>query len=290
MKKGSLLIILCIILLLGFSPSRNFFQRQEHGAQPIEIAEVLKICAVYCDKLENASLNFVCLEEITEKVNLSRDVRLNYHYSSGWTRSLMSIQTKIKNTYVYDLQFVRKNSQIKEVRILLEENGKKKNEKDASLKTISFLFKNVLFGPVGILSQKWQPYFEYKLVGEDKVNDEPAVILDVIPKARFKRDFLFGKVWLNKNDFSILKIEWNPQGMRNYVIFESLGLKYKSEPQITLISEFNIKKNNIRFPSKLFIEEAYVDKAGKKFVRSETNVIYKDYKFFTVTVEVEVKQ
>ncbi len=37
----------------------------------------------------------------------------------------------------------------------------------------------------------------------------------------------------------------------------------------------------------MFIEEAYLNERGRKFVRSETTVEYTDFKFFTVEVEVK---
>jgi hypothetical protein len=41
------------------------------------------------------------------------------------------------------------------------------------------------------------------------------------------------------------------------------------------------------FPSRYLIEEAYIDKKGKKIISSLTEVIYKDYKFFTVETDVK---
>ncbi len=58
------------------------------------------------------------------------------------------------------------------------------------------------------------------------------------------------------------------------------------KPRITLRTEFSVEKNGIRFPSKLSLEEAYLTERGRVFVRSETNVVYKDFKFFTVEVVV----
>jgi hypothetical protein len=36
----------------------------------------------------------------------------------------------------------------------------------------------------------------------------------------------------------------------------------------------------------MVIEEAYVGKSGRGFIRSRTDVTYKDFRFFTVEVEV----
>lgn len=278
-----------IIFLSCFSFSLIFFPQQSVRTEPIEIEKILKAAASYCEKLEHTVLYFVCLEEITEKINFSKDIALLYQKRrprGSWIRTQVP-RNKIKKSYVYDFQFIRRNNLIKEIRTLMEENGKKKHEKDTSLKTQSFKFKKVVLGPVGILAHKWQPYYDYKIIGEDEVNGLPAVVLDVVPKPGYKMDYLFGKVWFNKSNFAILKIEWSPQRIGNYAIFESRGLKYKSEPNITIISEFLVEKNGIRFPNYFFLEEAYINKKGKKFIRSETKVTYRDFKFFTVEVEVK---
>jgi hypothetical protein len=281
--------LLNFIFLISFSFS--IIPPQQHNSvdEPIDVAKITKTAAAYCQKLEHTILYFVCLEEITERINFAKDIALlnqGRKPRESWMRTKIPRQ-RIKNFYVYDFQFIRRNNQIRETRILLKENGKKKHEKNAALKTLSFSFKNIVLGPIGILSQHWQPYYDYKIIGEDEVNGLPAVILDASPKPGYTMDFLFGKVWFNKNNLDILKIEWSPQKIGNYAIFESRGLKYKSEPRITLSSEFHVEKNGIRFPSQFFIEEAYINKRGRKFVRSETMVTYKDFKFFTVEVEVK---
>jgi len=52
-------------------------------------------------------------------------------------------------------------------------------------------------------------------------------------------------------------------------------------------SELKIEKNGVRFPNALSIEEAYVDENGRAFVRSKVDVVYTDFKFFTVEVDIK---
>ena len=59
-----------------------------------------------------------------------------------------------------------------------------------------------------------------------------------------------------------------------------------SKPRLTQISEYGFEKNGIRFPSRYSLREEYISRRGKPFLRSETSVIYRDYKFFTVETEV----
>ena len=79
----------------------------------------------------------------------------------------------------------------------------------------------------------------------------------------------------------------NAVRMAKNKIIQDIAEKYKATPQITQIMEFGLKKNGIRFPTRYVIEEAYIKKNNKKIVHSETIVLYKDYKFFTVETEIK---
>ena len=118
-----------------------------------ELNEILKKCAEYCQKLETSSLYYICTEEIKERI----------FYSS---RPVMGIKRHTRffkeNTYIYDYQLIRKDKKINERRILIKENGKKKNIKNAQLKTKRFYHEYVIFGPVGLLGGKQQRNFDYK--------------------------------------------------------------------------------------------------------------------------------
>lgn len=97
----------------------------------IDLSEILKKEAEYCRKLEGSVLDFICLEEITEKINQSKDIKMDQPSLGGMTDGVWSREkavipaSKIRRTFLYDYQFIRKDNQIKESRTLLEENGKK---------------------------------------------------------------------------------------------------------------------------------------------------------------------
>jgi hypothetical protein len=65
-----------------------------------------------------------------------------------------------------------------------------------------------------------------------------------------------------------------------------LGEKFGLKPRLTLTSKFEVAKNGLRFPTRLMVEEAYLNARGRAFIRSTTQVTYKDFKFFTVEVDV----
>jgi len=266
-------------------------KRQSSAAADLD--SLLKKMADYCRKLESSALDFVCREEISEKIDpnleASRPLVPNWTYTSSRERVYVSGRIPdIKNSYVYDYQCVRAKGEIRETRTLLEENRKKKNEPNATLKTSNFIYGTPLLGPVGLFGERFQPDYDYKITGQDKINKRPVIIVDASPKPGTpEAKNLYGKAWIDPATADILKIEWSEKRVGHYDIFEQRGKKLERKPRITLHSEFSAEKNGIRFPSKLFIEEAYLNEKGRVFVRSETTVTYKDFKFFTVEVEIK---
>lgn len=285
MKKR--VIIFSAIILAAFSYPIYSQKTESDSTDQAELETILKKCADYCEKLSNSALFFVCRETIKEEIHFSTPVAVRTVTSSGsYEVRSGGGQNVEKNTYVYDYQLIRKENRIKESRILLKENGKKKNEKNAPLKTKIFEHKNVIMGPIGLLSEYWQQYHDYNIVKEEKFKGEKVIVIEAVPKYGLKLNQLFGKIWVRKSDFSILKIEWNQQAIENYEKIEEIAKKLGAEPLITLVSEYAFEKKGIRFPSRYSIKEVYIVRGRRRFLRSEKTVTYEDYKFFTVETEV----
>ena len=285
MKKQKILISALFFVILS---SQIYSQRaNSDSANQAELETILKKCAEYCEKLSNSVLYFVCREKIKEEI---------YFFGPGSViigpslyRSNRYIKRIEKNNLVYDYQLVRKDKIIKESRVLLEENGQKKNEKNAPLKTKVFRHKNIILGPIGLLSEYWQKHHDYKIFKKEKYKGEEVIVIEAFPKPGLKLNHLFGKIWVRKSDFSILKIEWNQTSIENYEKIEEFARQLKYRPSIKLTSEYAYEKNGIRFPSKYSINEAYVNVSlrRKRITKSKKTVIYEDYKFFTVETEVK---
>jgi hypothetical protein len=265
-------------------------ERQERA--PVDLESLLKKASDYCRRLEGAALDFVCREEIKEMINPALD-NPPPPYSSDVNRvfggypGLIANPKKIKNAYVYDYQCVRSAGKISETRILLEDNGEKKNEPNAKLKTEVFVYGTATLGPIGLFAERFQKYYRFSIAGYDVVDQRLVIVINAEPKPGAPPTTnLYGKAWMNPATAEILKIEWSEARVGHYEIFEKRGQRFIRKPRVTLRSEFLVKKNDVCFLSRLFIEEAYLDKQGRAFVRSETDVIYKDFKFFTVEVDV----
>ena len=243
----------------------------EKDVSPL-LSQILEKSAEYCKKLEQVSLHFVCHEEIKEYIYFV-EYALNF----------------IDNTYVYDYQLIRNGKSVSEQRILIEENGLKKNEKNVELKTKRFKHKFVIFGPIGLLGKNQQSQYKYKIQKEKKYKGNKCYIIEIVPKPNERTNYLFGKVWVRQSDFSIMKIEWEQTSMKDFERVEKEAKKMGARAQITFVSEYAFEKNGIRFPSRYNVKEEYIHPNWGKEKKSEITVVYKKYKFFIVDTEVKIK-
>ena len=300
-RAAMVLFVPAVVLVSGF-PAREAATQK---ADPFQIALILKSARQYCQRLEKAALDFVCQEEVSEFIDLTRYNAPNLvtqdpsdmSVSGGWYsghRAELRFNTpatgKSENTYLFDYQFVRKAGEVKENRVLLEKGGKKASKKEEPPKTEAFQYADVLLAPVRLLDERFGEYYDYRLVREDELDGAKAWVLDVVPRLSVVDVYLGGKIWLKQEDSSVLRIDWDPSTFGKYESILLRAKKYKSKPQVTSCTEFTFEKNGLRFPSLDLTEEAYVGEDGKKFVRAVTKIVYKDYKFFTVETEAEFKR
>ncbi len=271
-------------------------------ASPTALDLILAKTAAYCGRLEASAFDFVCREEIRETIDPKLDaaakgstVDVIAPTIAGPTGQaylgptlVVSTVRKLHRSFVYDYQCIRAGRAIREIRTEIEENGKKKNVPNAELQTSAVVWGTALLGPVGLFGERFQVDYDYAVAGEEVVNGLKAVVVDAKPKpgAPPSRN-LYGKAWLDPATGDVLKIEWSENRVGHFDVFAERGGLYKRTPRLNIVSEFSQEKNGLRFPTHLEVEEAYLKQSGKPFIRSKTDVVYKDFKFFTVEVEVK---
>ncbi len=228
----------------------------------------MKKSAEYCRRLEQAAIDFVCFEEVTEEtVHFTRDTKV----------------------YLYDYQLIRKNKKTQEKRNLIAVDGRKTKIRESPLQTVMFLYENVLFGPVGLLSESWQLAHDYKLIGEDKIGKEKTVVIEATPRPELVETHPYGRIWIKEDDGSVLKIVWDQRSLRNFKMIEEFAKSQGAEPQITAFSEYGREKNGLRFPSRNYSEQGYILPGDHKIANARISVVYKKYRFFTVETAVDIK-
>lgn len=299
--RGARLIAVALILAFLSAPALTFGGPALPQATAALDALLAK-AAEYCRRLESSAFDFVCREEIRETIDPKLDAALKPKPivdpgSTGYSglpasnyrgpTIVFSTVRKIKRSFVYDYQCVRAGRTIREVRTQLEENGKRKVVPNAELRTSIVVFGTALLGPVGLLGERFQPGYIFAVAGRERIGDVDAVVLDAKPKpgAPPSRN-LYGRAWIDPAAGHILKIEWSESRVGRFEAFVKRGEAFKRTPRLTIRSDFSAEKNGLRFPSRLEVEEAYLNDKGRAFVRSKTEVVYKDFKFFTVTFDV----
>ncbi|HSA95686.1 MAG TPA: hypothetical protein VLJ16_06535 [Acidobacteriota bacterium] len=263
-KRRRIILTAIVIAALGPLPGVAPVSAQTRPGQS-DLAAVLKKAAEYCRRLDKAALDFTCLEEVKETTHF---------------------YTPSTDIYLYDYQFVRKGEGIKEQRNLVSVNGKKSDRRDTRLYTASFQYKNVLFGPIGLLSEFWQVYHDYKVVGHEMIRNTATLVVEVTPKPEIPVTHPYGRVWIKPGDGSVFKIAWDQRSLGNYKLAEEWGTANDAVPQITAYTEYGFEKNGLRFPSLNYTQEAYIRKNGRKYESAEISTAYRGYKFFTVETAV----
>ncbi len=248
-------------------------------------------------------MDFVCVEDVTEKIDLSRDNK-NVE-SSRFANFVAAIEAqggsrgrplpfnredhaRRDNKYLFDYQFIRRGGSVTERRVLLEKNGKKASGGEEIPKTETFQYSDILFSPIRLLDDKNAEFYGYRLKGEDAVDGQDAWLLEVTPRMAIADRYLGAVIWLKKFDASVLRIDWDPATFGSYENILARAHAFGSEPAVVSRTEFGIEKNGLRFPSVDFTEEAYSQKSGEKFIRATTRVSYSRYKFFVVESETGV--
>jgi hypothetical protein len=297
MSRISTLLATGVLLLTGLAGQET---RPPDASSP-SLASVLSSVRAYCAKLERAALDFICLEEVEERLDLSLDDRESLEKTarakvqepagppSPRSRLVIRRNPKQKNAYLFDYQFIRRNGQVEEKRVLLKKNGRKASPQTDSPRLGAFNYSDVLLAPVRLLDERFQAYYSYRLQGQESISGTDTWILEVVPRMAGVSQYLGGKIWLKRDDSSVLRIEWDPATFGHYEEIMARAAVFKAEPEVRSVTEFGFEKNGIRFPSSDLTEEAYREADGKLFVRARTRISYKDYKFFMVETSSTIK-
>ncbi len=250
------------------------------------LESLLARAAEYCDRLDRSVLNFVCRERIEEW--FLPEVRPRTFSPQLGT---YFVGKRESHRYLYDYQIVReREGLVDERRTLLEEDQKRVSIPGSPLKTRSFSHARVVMGPLGLLRREIQAVHDYRIVREEKVRGEEALVIEAVPKPGTLPQQLFGTIWLRKEDASVLKIEWNPASIGHYQTVEETALRLDMIPDLFFASEYAFEKNGLRFPSRFTAKETYRRRSGRRLQLSEVDVIYDEYKFFTVETEVDIRE
>jgi outer membrane lipoprotein-sorting protein len=255
-----------------------------------DLPSILARCAAYCSKVRSSALNFVCEEKIFEKTFQDRPRMVSSKAQDEVT--YFTAKTG-QNRFLYDYQLVKKGTTLGEKKTLLEFNGKKADPQNASIKPRRFQSSNPLFGPVGFFDENWHDLYEYELKRKtDRLLDREAYVIKVTPKISIENKPNYGILWVDTEDYSILKFEVEGSSLAGFEQVLAEAKHQNLKPVFVTVHEYAISKNGVRFPSRTSFSEKYerLDDSSSVSLRSRTEIIYDHYRFFTVETEEEIKK
>lgn len=281
-----------------------------------ELERILQGAADYCEKLKKAAFHYICKETIVEiqrPLNRNRggegnigDTQRKEELPSqfrainpGDLNVNQNVQKKIKNEFFYRL--LKRKDFIKELREKIEKDNKgetnfeQEGEKisEEVLKDIRFLSSKAVFGPITILDKERQNLYYFRLIGHEKLKDRPCTVIEAISRLDTDSSSLSGKLWIDSETFSVLKINANPNSILGNTKLRNLSKELSSKLYLTLETEYYKFYDGMRFPTRIHFLEAYKGGsiisplAGSKgWERTESTITYNDYLFFGVDLDV----
>lgn len=288
MKSKSFLfsiILLFSVLAIppGFTIPGQENLNENTGQQTLDT--ILEKTADYCERVKDIALFYVCKERVEdERYFFSNRNLLKFSEASSGEIKPRRMR---KNTYAYDYQLVKKEKELREKRILLEEDGEEKHEENVEIRPVKYYGKYLVYGPVGFLSKQWQPGFEYRIVGRDVIDGKGTIVIESFPKEEREENCNYGRIWVDEEDSSILKIEYDPRSIKDFEDDMSKSPVDDLTKAVVWHISYGVEKHGVRFPSQQLIQEFYVNEEGKRILLEKISFTYEDYKFFVVETEVK---
>lgn len=264
-----------------------------------ELQMVLDKSAEYCLKLSESALYYICNEKIREKFKriegpAGTSIVNPRAFIRGGEMGAISFSylwlggTK-KHVYVYDYQLIKKEDNIEEKRVLMEKDGKDVKIEDIPQGTKLFYTLKPVLVPVQILGIEHRSRFSFKLVGDKKINGKLAYVIEACQRPGQTGYFRRGRIWVDKSDFQIVKVEVETDFLEGFEQIFAECYRYYLKPHFKSTHYYEIDKNGLLFPSRSKIRIEYSGFFRKRRgLKSEINVTYRNYQFFTVKVDHDI--
>lgn len=275
--------------------------------QKSKLRKTLQGAADYCRKLENAAFHFICIEDIQEDLKVIRraysEKRETFNPQTGvmvrsrdpGSPTRKSRLSKLRHKFIYDYQLIFDKGKITEQRKQIKGKKRKNSGSYVTLSAESFLSKKIVLAPISILGIMNQGRYKFRYVKNEKVDGLDTVLIEVFPRKLKQIDSIYGKIWIDTSDNSILKIEVNPVSIGGFTSLMKLASDLGSILDVKCVINFGLKKDGIRFPTRVRIRELYHGGDFLKRVmrmstweKSRVTYRYLDYKFFNVDTEVKL--
>lgn len=267
--------------------------------------EIMTGTARYCLKLGNRVFHYICKETVNEILfdidikRAGRDPKLDSSSETYLTGARVppgrqAVIRKISNKYVNDYQIISNRGGVKEQRKLIKGKIKGHGSKRELLKLDAFITSNISLTPISLMGGDGQERFLYRFIKYEKIRGIKTAVIECFPKDATNLKSVFGKLWIDLSDYSVIRMNINPISIGGYHHLLKLARYFQSRLTLNCQIDFFKKRNGIRFPTEVLISERYsggnvlLNVVGKvAWERSRTIIKFNDYKFFEVTTAVK---
>jgi hypothetical protein len=278
---------------------------------PNDIDSILSGTSAYCEKLKKEVFHFFCYEKVIEthdrmvsfpsKQQAVRNIA-NRGKGKSQHKGVMvdSSKRRWKNEYVYEYQLIKTGNAGKERRKLIKFNGKKIHKGKKPPQSVFASFKSAI-APIYIFSHENIIKYNFKMIKQEKLWGKLAYVIEIRRKDKTsvgEEGHHLATAWIEKNDYSIMKLRIQPKGVEGYEGFLRSDKHDLSKIEIKDTHNYKIKNKGLRFPSQTHILMNYYQESKSKyntskripygvkiFNRLNTYFIYKKYLFFNVQVD-----
>ncbi len=274
-----------------------------------EMQKVLFGTAQYCEKLKNSAFHFICNESIVEskslvKPSFSKERILPYEDDIMGDEPVYNIPNTVSSVkrYHFSYRLIKTHDNIMEKREILKipdptNNGEavknENNTEDLGVKPTAFFSEKTVFAPVTLFDTEMQPLYNYRFITKETIDGHSCIVIDVTPQTPGITS-LFGVVWIDLQDYSVIKIAVNPLSIKGYPELLTFAEKIKSRLYLSLEFSFGFFYQGLRFPTQVTMIEKYkggpivgrlIGRIGA-WERNRTEFKYSDYKFFDVDTQI----
>jgi hypothetical protein len=260
------------------------------------LKEILEGAADYCNKLKKSSFHFSCQEKILinripltasgeREVYISPDDAANSTYDQ-LDKIRQKLYTRIQS-YLFQYRFNKQGKQLNEDRQLISAKDDVKVDPAKVIRADAFFSERMVFVPLLLLDRGQWARYDFRFIRNDRWKGHPAAVIEITPKKSIKTTSIYGKLWIDSTDFSLLRIEADPGSIPGFTGLNQLAEKLQTKLYLSLEAEFEESRNGIRFPTRVHMLEKYKGgphvsghRGSKGWERKRMIFDYTDYQFF----------
>jgi hypothetical protein len=270
------------------------------------LKEILEGAAAYCDKLKKSSFHFSCQEKVViDRIPLTasgeREVPIRANDAAiGRFDQLDKIRRKVYTriqSYLFGYRFKKQGKKINEERQLISSKDDVKVDPNKVIRAGAFFSERMVFVPIRLLDRGLWARYDFRFIRHSKWKGQPAAVIEITPKKSIKTTTIYGKLWINTTDFSLLRIEADPRSIPGFTGLTQLADKLQTKLYLSLETEFEESRDGIRFPTKVHMLEKYKGgrhisrhRGSKGWDRKRMIFEFTDYQFFNLQTEVTVQK